>query len=498
MKIKSVALLNTIANIILQIVTIISGFILPKIILSCFGSEVNGLVSSISQFLSYINLLEGGVMGVIMANLYKPLYHKDYNKLSSVYKTSDKFLKSIGKIFIIYSILLAVLYPIIFNTSFSYIYICSLVLILSINLFMQYCFSLNMRTLLNADKKVYIISFVQSACVIINIILAIISIKVYPNIHFLKIITSICYIILPFIYRHFIKKYYKIDKNAKIDDKLLKSRWDGFAINIAYFIHTNTDVTLLTAFTDLKTVSIYGVYKAIINGINQLITAVSTAISPSIGHLYASQDKEELNRKFNIYELIIFFLVFFLFTVTGLLIIPFVMIYTNNINDANYFQPVFGIILLISEAIYIIKLPHVNLAYAANKFKEMTIPAYIEAGLNIVISLLLVNKLGLIGIAIGTLIAMTYRTVYQVVFLRKHILYRSLWVFFKKFIIFVITGIIGILISTFLIPTIEFTILSWITHAIIYSILMFVLYFIASYLFYNNEVKNIYNLIKSK
>ena len=73
MKIKSVALLNTIANIILQIVTIISGFILPKIILSCFGSEVNGLVSSISQFLSYINLLEGGVMGVIMANLYKQL-----------------------------------------------------------------------------------------------------------------------------------------------------------------------------------------------------------------------------------------------------------------------------------------------------------------------------------------------------------------------------------------------------------------------------------------
>lgn len=496
MKIKNVALINSISSVFLQIITVISGFILPKIILSYFGSEVNGLVSSLGQFLGYINLLEGGVLGVVMANLYKPLYNKDYKKLSSVVKTSDKFLKKISKIFIVYSIILAIFYPIIFKTSFSYIYIFSLVIILSINLFMQYCFSLNLRTLLNADKKVYIISLVQAGCIIVNVFLAIISVKIYPNIHFLKIITSVCYIIVPLIYRYFVNKYYKIDKNASIDSDLLKSRWDGLAINIAYFIHSNTDVTILTFFTDLKMVSVYGVYKAVVSGINQLIIAISSAISPSIGHIYASENKDELNKKFDIYEFVIFFLVFFLFTVAGLLIVPFIMIYTNGIDDANYYQPIFAIFLILSEAIYLLKSPHVNLAYSANKFKQMTIPAYIEAALNIIFSIFLVGKFGLIGVAIGTFIAMTYRTIYQVIFLKKNILNRSVWIFFKKLIIFFITGTIGILICVFLIPKVQYTISSWILHGIIYTFIIMILYGVASYIFYKEEIKYLLKFIK--
>ena len=70
---KKVTLVNIVSNIILQIVTILSGFVIPKLILEYFGSNVNGLVSSLNQFLSYINLLEGGITGVVAANMYKPL-----------------------------------------------------------------------------------------------------------------------------------------------------------------------------------------------------------------------------------------------------------------------------------------------------------------------------------------------------------------------------------------------------------------------------------------
>ena len=65
-----ITLLNALSNILLQIFTIISAFIIPKIILSYFGSEVNGLVSSLNQLLNYIALLEGGLNSVIMASLY--------------------------------------------------------------------------------------------------------------------------------------------------------------------------------------------------------------------------------------------------------------------------------------------------------------------------------------------------------------------------------------------------------------------------------------------
>ena len=60
---------NTISSLIFQLTTIICGFILPRLILTAFGSEVNGLVSSLNQFLSYITLVEGGITGVIVAGL---------------------------------------------------------------------------------------------------------------------------------------------------------------------------------------------------------------------------------------------------------------------------------------------------------------------------------------------------------------------------------------------------------------------------------------------
>ena len=154
---NKVALINIILSLILQICAVVSGFIIPKLILSYFGSNVNGLVSSLAQFLNYISLLEGGVTGVITANLYKPLINNDEEKISSIIKTTSMFYKKIGLIFILYSILLAFIYPVIFNTNFTFIYIFTLTLIMSINLLIQYMFSLTYRTLLNADKKVYLV-----------------------------------------------------------------------------------------------------------------------------------------------------------------------------------------------------------------------------------------------------------------------------------------------------------------------------------------------------
>ena len=65
-------LLNVISNLLLQMVNVITWFVIPKLILENFGSNVNGLVSSITQFLGYISLIEGGVSGVVIASLYKP------------------------------------------------------------------------------------------------------------------------------------------------------------------------------------------------------------------------------------------------------------------------------------------------------------------------------------------------------------------------------------------------------------------------------------------
>lgn len=484
---KKITLINMISTLILQIVTIISGFIIPKIILTNFGSDVNGLVSSLTQFLNYITLVEGGITGVVMANLYKPLCEQDNKKLSSIVKTTNAFYKKIGLIFIIYTIVLAVVYPLIFRTGFSYWYVFTLTLILSISLLIQYMFSLTFRNLLNADKKVYIVSFTQTLIWIFDIILAIISVYIYPSIHLLKLLVGLTYIVQPLIYSKVIKKYYKLDADSKADNELLKSRWDGFAINVAAFIHNGTDIAVLTVFSNLGVVSVYSVYALVTSGLRQIVNSLTTGINPTIGQAYAKNDMKELNQKMDIYEYIIFLLVFFLFTVGGLLITPFVMIYTKGITDANYYEPIFGALLLAAEAVYLLKFPHLNLAYSANKFKDITKPAFIEAFLNIIISVILVSKYGIIGVAVGTLISMIYRMIFHIKYTTKLIENRKQWIFYRKLLIFVIGTLIGLGICYF-IPQVKYTIASWIIHAIIYSIIFAIIYSIISVLFFKKEL----------
>ena len=61
------------SSLLLQLVTIICGFIVPRLIISNYGSDVNGLVTSITQFLAYITLLEAGFGPVVKSLLYKPI-----------------------------------------------------------------------------------------------------------------------------------------------------------------------------------------------------------------------------------------------------------------------------------------------------------------------------------------------------------------------------------------------------------------------------------------
>jgi O-antigen/teichoic acid export membrane protein len=487
---NNVTFANALSSLILQIITIISGFIIPRLILKTFGSEVNGLISSFNQFFGYISLVEGGLTSVVMATLYKPLVEKDEKKISSILKTTKKFYNKLSIVFIIYTLIISFAYPIIFKSSFNYQYVASLGMVLGIGLFIQYNYSLALRILLNSDKKVYIVSWTQTCILIINMLMFYIIIKIFPNIHLLKGISGLLYFIQPVVYNYFINKYFNIDKHAEEDKKLLKDRWNGFAISLAAFIHNNTDVVVLSFFTNFKVVSVYSVYSLVTKGLRQLVTSISSGIVPTIGNVYAKNNIEELNEKFDAYEFFIFLMVFIFFTLGCVLINPFITLYTADIQDINYYNPIFGILLTISEGIYCLQEPYTNMSYIANKFKEIKIPVYVEAGINIVISILLVEKIGLIGVALGTLIAMMFRLCFQVYYLKKDIMKRPIKKFIKKMLLFSTSSLIFVGICL-LIPIKNVSVLNWIIYAAIYTALCGVIFIIMSLLFYKKEISNI-------
>lgn len=79
-----------------------------------------------------------------------------------------------------------------------------------------------------------------------NVVIALISVCVYPSIHILKLISGFLFILQPLIFGKYAKKNYRINWKVEPDNSLIQSRWNGFAINLAAFIHNSTDITVLT------------------------------------------------------------------------------------------------------------------------------------------------------------------------------------------------------------------------------------------------------------
>ena len=414
---------NIITALFQQAVSVVSAFILPRLIIGTFGSEVNGLVSSITQFLSFISLLEGGLGAVILAELYKPIEQKDDNRIIEVLSAGSRFFEKLAIIFIAYSAVVSIVFPLLNAGTFSFGYICSMVWILSISTLIHYLFSVTNKLYLQADQKVYIVNLATAGVVAANLIATLILIKIFPEIHAVKLISGLVYLIQPIIYNRFVDRKYHISLlGNKADISVLSNRWDGFAQNLAHFINRNTDIAVLTVCVGYAQVSVYSVYMIVINGLMSMISLISNSYQSAFGKYYASGDYDLLRKKFIRYSDINWCLCLVIYNICLLLINHFIRLYMGGITDADYYQPTFALIIILANLLYCIREPYRFLVLAAGKFKETNKGAIIEAVLNLSVSIILSRRFGLAGVAIGTLVAILYRFIYFAVFLRDNII----------------------------------------------------------------------------
>ena len=117
--------------------------------------------------------------------------------------------------------------------------------------------------------------------------------------------------------------------------------------------------------------------------------------------------------------------------VCSILILPFVSIYTAGVTDANYSQPFFAALLICGSMVHCLMLPYSVTISAAGHYKETKPGAIGEVSINLLVSFILVRRLGLIGVAIGTLAAMIYRLLYSVRYLSNAIVKRPIYKFVK-------------------------------------------------------------------
>lgn len=408
---KKIVFRNISTSLIWQITTMISGFILPSLIINHYGSEINGIIVSITSFLSYITLLDSGMGGVVKAEIYAPLNQKDWKKVSMILTSAKHFFRKIAYIFLIYSLCLSLIFPKLTNTTIDAKTIFLLTGILSLSLFAEYYSGLVNRILLLADKKHAFYNLLQTMIIITNLIVSIILIKSDQSIVAIKIFSALVFLLNPLILSYYVQKKYSIDYHQQSEQNVMKQKWDGLGHHIANMSRVNVDIFLLTLFFSAKEVSVYSIYMMIFNVLNKFLSIIINGSDSFFGEFLSANQRQRLKKYFSFYQFWYTMAVFIFITTTIEVILLFIEIYVKDAAEKGYLNQSFMLLIAIAQLCYMIRLPFMNLIFAHGKYKETKSFAFVEVMINGLGSIIFLYLFGMSGLALGTLFGTIYHLV---------------------------------------------------------------------------------------
>ena len=428
--------LNMISGFVHELVILIFGLVVPRIVLSYFGSTYNGLQNSIVQFLSFSVVLRSGLGVVTTAALYKPLAQGDMKSVSGIMVATDKFMQKVGWLLAGIIVAFALLYPLLVLDEFNYLFSATLILIVGASSWVENMFSIKYKILLQADQKTYIQTVVIMIAYVLSNVLAIVLMVAKCNIHIVRFGMLLGHMSTPFLLKLYVDRHYDIDWKVPANNVAIKSRWDAFAQQIATVANNNIPTILMTFLFPLKEISVYTVYHMVVKNINQLISNSVIGIRSTFGNMYAKGEIAHLKKRFQDVEWMIYAVGAVMYTVTAIMLTPFVLVYTRGVTDADYNRFWFGLLMTASCYVYMTRLPYQMVAEAVGYFKETRNSAILEIVLNIIVSLACAPFIGIHGILVGTLVGGAVRTGNLMWVCNRKALKLSLWLVVKNYAVY--------------------------------------------------------------
>lgn len=427
---------NMLSGWLLELITLITGLVLPRLILVVFGSSYNGMIGAIGQYLGFTTVLRAGLGGVTRAALFKPLAEKDEDKISSIVSATNIFMKKVAVMVGAYIAIFAIIFPFIAKSEYTWVETFTMVLICGSVVFMENCFAIKYKILLQADQKYYVQTLSVIVSRVLSFVVTFIMIKTGFSMHMVKLGAAVMALSDPLILSIYVKKNYKINIKAKPDNSAIKQRWDAFAQQMAIVVNGNVPLVLMSFFVHLKEVSVYTVHCMVTLNIEKLISSMVNGINATFGSMLANNEEENLKKTFGFIEWGLFAVCAVVFSVTAVMITPFIRIYTNSVSDVNYIRPVFAFTLTMVSMMNCMRIPYQMLVEAAGHFRQTRNASILEVIINVAVSLVMLYFYGITGVIIGSFVATVIRTFLFATYALKNILKISTMHLMKSYVLY--------------------------------------------------------------
>lgn len=487
---------NLIVGIASQIIILLLGIIVPKLVLTNYGSEINGLLSSVTNIYAYIAIVEAGIAASACQALYKPIVNNEQKDINAILSATNKYYHRTGIIYLLLIFLFSLSFPLFIKTDISYLTVLLVILFNGFGNVVNYFFHGKYLILLRADGKNFVRTGLETFTNVLKQVSKIVLIYLGFNVvlvQFVAMLASFAQMI--YITLYIKKKYAWINLKVKPDTKAISQSKHVLVHEINYLITSNVDTVILTLFTSLKIVSVYAMYQLFFGMIERVLRTLRDAIEFKIAHIY-HKSQESFLKIFELFETYYITFTFALFSTANFFILPFLKIYTNGVTDINYIDKYIPLWFVLVGLLWTVRYPSDAIIHIAGHFKNTQNSAIIESVINIVLSIVLVHFFGIIGVLAGTVLSALYRIAYLMIYTSKKILNRSLK---SPFLCCLINFAVFALI-VFLNRFMDFSLDSYIkifAYCIPYMIMTFLLHFIAISVVMPAKLKLSLELIKS-
>lgn len=489
---------NTFYTMMNKIVVMAVGFIVPRIMLTTFGSETNGLVTSINQFIAYFNIVEAGLANASIFALYKPIAKRDIPEINGIVSATKKYYYQTGYIFTFLVLILAIVYPLFVESPiYGNTQIAILVVLLGARGFLDFFSLAKYRAFLTASQRVYMVSIASSIYTILNAIIIVVLSKTGSSIHAIYFFSIVALMSRSIILNYYTKKHFSfLDFNAKPNYSALSQRWDALILQILGLAQNAGPTIIITFMMSLKEVSVYSIYNMVVSGVQGILAIFTNSLGSSFGDLIARGDKKKLQSVYNDFEFIYLFFISIIYLATANLLLPFVNIYTTGVNDVNYNLPLFSILMTLNSFLYLLKTPQGMLINSAGHFKETKIQSTIQALILVIGGIVLTYFYGLNGLMVAMIISNLYRFIDMFFYVPKFITRTSLKSSLNNYLT-IFLGFIGSqFIVSFLINNIITSFMDWFITATIIVLVAFIVHFLIALIFRKEVLSSLWFRVK--
>ena len=402
------AIYNVVFTWIGQFLLILVTLVSRKIFLELLGAEYLGINSLFANILSFLSMAELGIGGAITYSLYKPIAEDDVEQIKSLMQLYRKAYWLIGIFVMLVGLILVPVLPHIITGGEGIKHLDLIYILFLVNTSVSYFFSYKSSFII-ANQKKYIFNINHYLWQFAMYAIQIVILLSYKNYYVYLIIQIAVTLLENITIAKIVDKKYPFLKNKDVKPlqpetvSEIKKNTSSMLLNrIGSTLVNSTDNILISWLVSVAAVGIYGNYSTISTAVGNILYQGLYAVVASVGNLSASKDKDRKEKVFKLIYMVVIWLYGWAGIGLFVMLTPFVQIWYG----ADMLLGVF-IIEIISLNLYIagqtvllnIHIDAMGL-YWGVRFKGI-----VEAAINLIASVILGKKYGLIGILIGTLLS---------------------------------------------------------------------------------------------